>query len=89
MVYEPIREIRWTNQKGKTAVSEVKNGRKAEFRMLRRHYPISAGDRFQCRWVVAVYTLQHYELTSKGPITQKYRYLSFGHSLSVCRIIEV
>ena len=89
MVYEPIREIKWTNPKGRTAVSEVKNVTKAEIRMLRRHYPISAGDRLQCRWVVAVYTLQHYELTSKGPITQKYRYLSFGHSLSVCRSIEV
>lgn len=66
MVYEPIREIKWTNPKGRSAVSEVKNMTKAEIRMLRRHYPISAGDRLQCRWVVAVYTLQHYELTSKG-----------------------
>lgn len=34
MVYEPITEIEWTSQKGRTAESEVKNVTKAEIRAL-------------------------------------------------------
>lgn len=85
MVYEPIREIKWTNPKGRTAVSQVKNVTKAEIRMLRRHYPIS--DCNVAGWLQ--YTPYSTMNSHQKAITQKYRYLSFGHSLSVCRIIEV
>ena len=88
MVYEPIREIRWTNQKGRTAVSEVKNVTEAEIRMLRRHYLISAGDRLNVAgWLQ--YTPYSTMNSDQKAITQKYRYLSFGHiSLQNYRSLE-